>query len=333
MVMVVGSGGTMLKHLASGALLAAAVAGSSASAEVSAFADGLGAFLDDVRHGELRTPQRYTTQLPLITSRDKRRAVAPELDVVAGRLDARTCLYQLRLGLEWSGKALDEDDAAVGGRTLIQQAPCATLVNEVVAVAIYEISTLERRLHQGGRFAMNRERDKIIAAARRMPDSDVPVQAVLTAVTIDGRVNLRMAPSLKAPVMAKLAPASVIQVAPTASGDWFALHGQPGFVHASALQSVEHADEAGTPAPVTVAAASFIQATVGSAHLAVRERPSINGRVVARLKPGTAVQLVETAEQGWFELAQGDGFVHESGLVQALKAAYRGGSGGGVRLP
>lgn len=313
----------MFRPLAIGALLAAAAVASPASAEVSAFADELGAFLDDVRAGELRTPQRYTVQLPLISSRDQRRAVLPELDVVAGRLDERTCLYQLRLGLEWSGKRMDKDDAAVGGRSLIQQAPCATLSNEVVAVAVYEISALERRLQQGGRFAMNRERDTIIAAARRMPVQEHPSQA-LTAVTVDSRVNLRMSPSLRSPVLAKLAPASVVQVAPTASAEWFMLQGQPGYLHASALRSIESAGAA-APAPIAVAAAAFISAQVGSSHISVREQPSLNGRVLSRLKPGTPVQLVEAAETGWFELAQGEGFVHESGIVRAVKAAYRGG--------
>lgn len=313
----------MFRALAIAALLAASALAPTASAEVSAFADELGAFLDDVRGGDLRTPQRYTVQLPLISSRDQRRAVAPELDVVAGRLDERTCLYQLRLGLEWSGKRVDKDDAAVGGRSLIQQAPCATLSNEVVAVAVYEISALERRLQQGGRFAMNRERDKIIAAARRMPVQEHSSQESLTAVTIDSRVNLRMSPSLRAPVLAKLAPASVVQVAPTASADWFMLQGQPGYLHASALSSVESTEAAAPPAPVAVAAAAFIRAQVGSSHISVREQPSLNGRVLSRLKPGTAVQLVETAEAGWFELAPGQGFVHESGIVRAVRAAWR----------
>jgi hypothetical protein len=314
----------MFRPLAIGALLAAAAVASPASADVAAFADPLGAFLDEVRDGDLRTPQRYSVKLPVISSRDKRRSVSPELDVVAGRLDDRTCLYQMRIALEWSGKALAADDAQVGGRSLIQQAPCETLTNEVVAIAVYEISALERRLQQGGRFALNRERDKIIAAARRMPVHEHAAEGGLTAVTIDSRVNLRMSPSLRAPVLAKLAPASVVHVAPTASAEWFMLQGQPGYLHASALRSVESADAATVPAPITVAAAAFINARVGSSHVSVREQPSLNGRVVTRLRPGTAVQLVETAEAGWFELVDSHGFVHVSGILRAVKAAYRG---------
>ncbi|MES0873184.1 SH3 domain-containing protein [Sinimarinibacterium thermocellulolyticum] len=311
----------MFRTPAIAALLAVAASVSAARAEVPAFADELGAFVDEVRHGALLTPQRYRRELAPIRSRDQRRAVLPTLDVVAGRLDERTCLYQFRLALEWSGKPLDQGDATVGGRSLIQQAPCATLSNEVVALAVYEIAALERRLQQGGRFALNRERDAIIAAARRLPAQDVGAQHGLTGVTIDGRVNLRMAPSLDAPVLAKLAPASVVQLAPTASPEWFAMRDQPGYLHASALRSIQASHPTEAPPPVGIAATAFLEAQVGAAHVSVRDSPSLRGRVLKRLKPGTPVQLIETPEAGWFELVDGEGFIHEAGLLRVVKSA------------
>lgn len=313
----------MFKTLAVGALIAVAAASPGVSAETPAYAEDLSVFLGVVRAGELRSPQRYSTRLQTITSRDGRRTVAPTLDVVAGRLDERNCVYQLRMALEWSGRALAHDDAAEGGRSLIQQAPCATLTQEVVAVAIYEVSTLERRLREGGRFAVNRDRDQIIAAARRTPVADFAADTMLAAVTIDSRVNLRGSPSLRAPVLAKLAPASLVQLAPTNHREWFAVRGRAGYVHISALQSIQESD-AYAPDPLATEAEAFVTAEIGTVHVSVRESPTISGRVVGRLKPGTKLRLATTDAQGWFELADGVGFIHESGLTRVMKASMRG---------
>ncbi len=305
-------------------LLSAAMGAMAAPvADTTSFAEELGQFLDVVRRGELREPQRYTVTLPKIVSRSGNRRVAPSLDVVAGRLDADQCLYQLRLELHWTGRALHDDDAAVGGRSLIQQAPCATLTQEVLAVAGYEVSALTRRLREGGRAAVNQERDQIIAAARRLPVAPDDHAALLAAVTIDSRVNLRISPSLRAPVLAKLAPASLIHVMPTAIRDWYVLQGQPGYLHASALQSLEPATETTLPQPVSATLENFVAAEVGSAHLVVRESPSLAGRVVGRLRPGSALRLAPADEDGWFELEDGSGYVHESGLLRAIKTAAR----------
>jgi hypothetical protein len=294
-----------------------------AAAAEPSFTHELGEFVDAVREGALRQPQRHSVALPEIVSRSGNRRVAPSLDIVAGRLDADQCLYQLRLELHWSGRALHDDDAAEGGRSLIQQAPCATLTQEVLAVAVYEVSALNRRLREGGRAAVNKERDQVIAAARRLPVVPDADAALLAAVTVDSRVNLRVSPSLKAPVLAKLAPASLVHVVPTANRDWYLLHGRPGYLHASALQSVEPAGAAPPPEPVTAALDSFVAAEVGNAHLAVRESPSLVGRVVGRLRPGTALRLAPTEEGGWFELEDGSGYVHESGLLRSIKTAAR----------
>jgi hypothetical protein len=304
-------------------LLIAAAGSAAALAAEPSFTHELGQFVDAVRLGELRQPQRHSVALAEIVSRSGNRRVAPSLDVVAGRLDNDHCLYQLRLELHWSGRALHDDDAAEGGRSLIQQAPCATLTQEVLAVAVYEVSALTRRLREGGRAAVNQERDQIIAAARRLPLMPEADATLLAAVTVDSRVNLRTSPSLKAPVLAKLAPASLVHVVPTASRDWYLLHGRPGYLHASALQSVEPAAAAAPPEPVTATFDSFVAAEVGSAHLAVRESPSLTGRVVGRLRPGTALRLAPVDESGWLELEDGSGYVHESGLLRAIKTAAR----------
>jgi hypothetical protein len=318
----------MRTALAAALLIAATGVFAGPAAETSSFTDELGQFVDAVRSGELREPQRHSVVLPEIVSRSGNRRVAPSLDVVAGRLDAEHCLYQLRLELHWSGRALHDDDAAVGGRSLIQQAPCATLTQEVLAVAAYEVSALNRRLREGGRAAVNQERDQIIAAARRLPTVPDAGATLFAAVTVDSRVNLRMSPSLKAPVLAKLAPASMLHVVPTANRDWFLLQGRPGYLHVSALQSVEPAAAAPPPEPVTAALDSFVAAEVGNAHLAVRESPSLAGRVVGRLRPGAPLRLAPAEESGWFELEDGSGYVHESGLLRAIKTAARFQPGG-----
>lgn len=317
----------MRSAFAAGLVIAAAGVSVAPAAELSVRHE-LGQFVDAVRMGELRQPQRYSAVLPEIISRSGKRRVEPSLDVIAGRLDADQCLYQLRLELHWSGRRLHDDDAAEGGRSLIQQAPCATLTQEVLAVAAYEVSALNRRLLEGGRAARNEERDQIITAARRLPVVPEAGATLLAAITVDSRVNLRVSPSLRAPVLAKLAPASLVHVVPTAKRDWYLLHGQPGYLHASALKSVESASAAPPPEPVIADLDSFVAAEVGNAHVAVRETPSLAGRVVGRLRPGTTLRLAPADENGWYELEDGSGYVHESGLLRSIKTVARLGPGG-----
>ncbi|MFP5307266.1 MAG: SH3 domain-containing protein, partial [Gammaproteobacteria bacterium] len=255
----------MTRMLAAGPWLCAMVIVSAAQAASPVRMDGLLAFAETIPAGEARAPRRYFEQLPAITSRNGKRTVEPTLDLTAGRLDAHDCLYQLRLELRWSGTAAHEDDAEVSGRSLIQKAPCATLAQEIVAVAVYEISALERRLRDGGRFASNSERELVIAAARRAPLANAGAQTLLAAVTVDSRVNLRVSPSLKAPVLAKLVPASLVHVVATASPDWYQLQGQPGYVHASALQSVHPAEILAPPEPLIEPVGG------GTAHPALEE--------------------------------------------------------------
>lgn len=201
-----------------------------------ATAGELSAFLKTITDGAQLSTEQYAAQLESIRSRDGQRAVVPTLNILAGRIDAESCLYQLRLDLRWT-RGTDADET--GGRSLIQKAPCASLADEVVAVANYEVAALHRRLQDGGRFAINREREQVIAAARRRGAETArgPYES-FPAVTIGSRVNLRASPSLKAPVLAKLAPASVIELVRTDDSDWFLVRGQPGYVHASALESL-----------------------------------------------------------------------------------------------
>lgn len=200
--------------------------------------DELSAFLKTIAEGAQLTTREYSSPLEPIHSRSGKRAVVPTLNVLAGRLDVESCLYQLRLDLRWT-RGGATGDAEVGGRSLIQKAPCATLTDEVVAVANYEVAALNRRLNEGGRFALNKEREQVIAAARRLGSGARRGAAEsFPAVTIGSRVNLRASPSLKAPVLAKLAPASVLELVRTDVADWFLVRGQPGYVHASALESI-----------------------------------------------------------------------------------------------
>lgn len=307
-----------LGALAAGLLSAAAAAAQAAPPQP---LEGLAAFLESVQNSAPRLPQRYGAQLPRIESGDGRRSVAPTLDLVAGRLDADHCLYQLRLELHWSGSSPDDDDDRVGGRSLIQKAPCATLVQEVVAVAQYELSALQRRLQGAGRLALNRERDQVIAAVRRAPAP--AAQGLYVAVTVDDRVNVRVSPSLKAPVLSKLSPASVVEVAPTASADWYRLPSSSGYVHASALRTLEPAPAL---APPQAPAAAVVEAVVGSAHLPVHQEPSPRSRVVARLKPRSAVRLLPTPVPGWLELDDGAGFVPEAGVQRGAPVLVSGGA-------
>lgn len=314
----------MIKALAVG-LLGALCVPTAAYATTTALTGELGAFLRTISDGAELAPRQYAAQLNEIRSRSGRRTVVPTLNVSAGRLDADSCLYQLRIDLRWTIGGAD-GDPELGGRSLIQKAPCATLADEVVAVALYEISALRRRLQDGGRFATNQERDQVIASARRAAQPPDDSADAMTAVTIAGRVNLRASPSLAAPVLAKLAPASVIQVATTPDPDWYQMRGQPGFVHASALRSV-HPLVPAEPAEeldAQVFEDGGFTAEVGAARLIVRDQPSSRGRMVSQLRPGTRLRLVATDQPGWYALVGGAGYVAASGLQRIVRAAYRG---------
>ncbi|HEY1077228.1 MAG TPA: SH3 domain-containing protein [Fontimonas sp.] len=301
-------------------LLLAAGAMSCAYAEQAAFAQDLTSFLERIPDAPQRLPRSFKTDLPSISSSNGKRIVSPALELVAGRLDSHTCLYQLRLHLRWSGAAIDEEDAAEGGRSVLQKTACASLVQEATAVAIYEVSALQRKLQQGGRFASNNERDQIIAAARHAPVESVQVLGnQLDAVTIASRVNLRATPSLKSPVLSKLAAASLIQVVKTTKDEWYQLQGRPGYIHASALASVHEASlSAPPPAQIEDVASQRVLATV-SGRVMVREQPEKTAKVLKRLQPGTQLRLLPTDVAGWFELDDGSGFVADEGLVRALK--------------
>lgn len=228
----------MLRALTRGILAGVLLSPGNVGAQMGATGAELVAFLKTIVAGAQLTTQQYSIDLDPIRSSNGKRAVVPTLNLVAGRMDAESCLYQLRLDLRWTQNA-DADAAETGGRSLIQKAPCNTLTDEVQAVVRYEVAALNRRLNEGGRFAINKEREQVIAAARRL--GDLPqsgVQESFPAVTIGSRVNLRASPSLKAPVLAKLAPDSHVELLRTDDADWFRVRGQSGYVHASALASM-----------------------------------------------------------------------------------------------
>ncbi|MEQ1439155.1 SH3 domain-containing protein [Fontimonas sp. SYSU GA230001] len=226
-----------MKALTTGMLVCALLAPATLCANPAQQIRGeLGAFLKTITDGAQLTTRQYASPLEPVRSHDGRRAVEPTLSIVAGRMDAQSCLYQLRIDLHWlRGTAANEADS--GGRTLIQKAPCATLTDEVLAVVDYEVAALNRRLNDSGRFAINKEREQVIAAARRQGGGSRGEADYFPAMTVASRVNLRASPSLKAPVLAKLAPASVVELARTDEADWFLVRGRSGYVHASALEA------------------------------------------------------------------------------------------------
>jgi len=303
-------------------------------AETTDFAAELSSFLERIPTAPQRSPRSFKVDLPSITSSNGKRTVAPALELVAGRLDSHTCLYQLRVQLRWSGKAMDEEDAAEGGRSVLQKTACSALTQEATAVAVYEVSALQRRLQEGGRFASNRERDLVIAAARHAPGAVQTSGSLLDAVTIASRVNLRSMPSLKSPVLSKLAAASLIQVVKTGKDEWYQLQGRPGFIHASALASV-HASSFDAPPPARAdeVEAELILATVSGVRVTVREQPEKTAKVLKRLRPGTQLRLLPADVAGWFELDDGSGFVPDEGLLRTLKTgtSAAGLSGRGAR--
>lgn len=301
-------------------LLLALGQGPAAHANPASYAEELAQFLEQIPKAPLRAPRDFRVELPSITSSNGKRTVAPVLELVAGRLDSHTCLYQLRLNQRWSGKTLSDEDEAEGGRSVLQKTACAALAQEATAVAVYEVSALQRRLQQGGRFASNKERDQVIAAARKGAPELVQVSGdQLDAVTVDSRVNLRVAPSLTSPVLSKLAAASMIQVVRTSKTDWYQLQGRPGYIHASALASVHTASiDAPPPAQIDDVAAQRVYATV-SGRVMLREQPDRAARVLKNLRPGTKLSLLPADVAGWFELDDGSGFVADEGLVRAVK--------------
>ncbi len=293
---------------------------SAAHAETTAFAQELSSFLERVPAAPQRSPRSFKVDLPSITSSNGKRTVSPALELMAGRLDSHTCLYQLRVHLRWSGAVINEDDAAEGGRSVLQKTACSALTQEATAVAVYEVSALQRRLQEGGRFASNKERDLVIAAARHAPEAVQTSGSQLDAVTIASRVNLRSMPSLKSPVLSKLAAASLIQVVKTTKDDWYQLQGRPGYIHASALASV-HAPSLDAPPPAQIdeVETQLVLATVSGARVTVREQPEKTAKVLKRLRPGTQLRLLPAEVAGWFELDDGSGFVPDEGLLRTLK--------------
>ncbi len=286
--------------------------------------DGLVAFLESVRTGPMRVPQGFGVDLPAVSTSGGGRRVEPSLDVVAGRVSADQCVYQMRIELRWSGSAVKQGAEDTGGRSVLQRAPCETLTREVLAIASYEHSALVRRLQDGGRLASNQEREQIVQAVRNQPPLQIDVPPLLAARTIDSRVNLRVAPSLRAPVLAKVAARSDVRLLPTASQDWFQLDGQPGYLHASAITGLKRLAPAVQKAPRPPAA--DVVAVVGSAYLPLRSAPAYSGFVVGRLKPGTSLELEAINTPGWFKLRDGSGYVPEAGLEQLSRPGRLAGS-------
>lgn len=272
-------------------------------------ADGLRTFLSAVVDGEARLPRHFSQELEPLANRSGNGAVLPTLTVVAGKLGDNRCVYQFRIET-W---VLSEPSSAAateptGGRSMVKQAPCDSLVQEVTAVAEYEFNALAGRVIRGAPRANNHQREAVVAAVREAFEGQPGANATTyVARTLAARVNLRAAPSLKAPVRATLAPSSELALIATARSDWYSVRNRGGFVHRSALQSLAPTTETESEAQ------PIIVANVGKAYVPVRDEPSISGRVVARLSPGSEVRLYADA-QGWSRLANESGYIPTNAL-------------------
>ena len=272
--------------------------------------DGLRAFMRAVVEGEARSPRHFAQELALLRHRNGRDSVLPTLTVIAGKLGDGRCVYQLRVE-SWTLDGQRADDAHVdrqstGGRSTLKQSSCDTLVEEVLAVAEYEVGSLQRRVVHGAARASNQGRDAVVAAVRdsasQLPPSDAPV---MVAQTLPSRVNLRAAPSLTAPVRTTLPPSTRLEVVQTAQSDWYALRDGRGFVHARGLRL--HAAGA--------SAEPVLRARLRAAYVPVREEPSLRARVLARLKPSAEVRVVAQPQDGWHRLADQPGYIPVAALA------------------
>lgn len=235
-------------RLAAG-LLACTTGVAWAGAEAGTSVEGLRTFLRSVVDGEARSPRHFSHELPLLRDRSGRGSVLPTLTLVAGKLGDDRCVYQLRVET-WTSDGERADHGAresTGGRSTLKQAPCETLVEEVLAVVEYEVGSLRRRVLHGAPRANNQARDAVVAAVR---ENAAPVVAAgaapIIARTLPSRVNLRAAPSLTAPVRATLAPSTQLELLPTVQPGWYALRNGRGYVHERALQSLSP-DSPGQP--------------------------------------------------------------------------------------
>lgn len=299
----------MGKRLAAGLLAGLVVAGEAVAAPALS-AEGLRTFLQAVVNGEPRSPRHYAQELDPLPHRSGKGSILPTLTVVAGKLGDNRCVYQFRIETWALGDAAADavSSEPTGGRSTVKQAPCDALVQEVVAVAEYEVGALEGRVTRGAPRANNRERDAVVAAVRDALDERPPADApAFVGQTLASRVNLRASPSLQAPVRATLAPSTTLELLATARADWYASRDGNGFVHRTALQSLRPLTQT-VSAPVGKPAVTVV-ARVGTAHVLVRDQPSISGRVITRLSPGSEVRLQGDIAQGWVRLADESGYI------------------------
>ena len=299
----------MWKQLAAG-LMACLAGVASAGAAPALATDGLQTFLRAVVAGEPRSPRHYAQELAPLPHRSGKGSVLPTLTVVAGKLGENRCVYQFRLET-WALNDASADPTVsepTGGRSTVKQAPCDSLVQEVLAVAEYEVGALAGRVVRGAPRANNNERDAVVAAVRDaaedQPAADAPVYV---ALTLPSRVNLRAKPSLQAPVRATLAPSTRMELLATSRADWYAVRDGGGYLHRKALHTL-------TPL-LSAEAQSVVVAQIGKAYVPVRDQPSIKGRVVARLSPGAEVQLDAQASGGWSRLANNSGYIPTRALA------------------
>lgn len=320
----------MRKQLAAG-LLACTTGAAWAGVDRAAVpVSDLRAFLNGVVAGETRSPQHYARELAALPHRNGRETVLPTLTVIAGKLGDGRCVYQLRveswmLDPSQDGGPSEPRGEPTGGRSTLKQTACDALVQEVLAVADYEVGSLQRRVVQGAARANNHGRDAVVAAVRAQAAEPALAAdtTLLQARTLASRVNLRAAPALDAPVRSVLAPSTLLELQRTTHRDWYALRDGRGFIHVRALQS--------TPVAAT-STQTVLRARLRDAYVAVREGPSLNARVLSRLKPNADVRLLADAQDGWHRLADQPGFIPATALASGARGGIAVVAGAGTGL-
>lgn len=157
----------------------------------------LRAFTQRMTEAPLRTPRSFSAQLPDIRSGSDRGIATPQLEVVTGRIDNHSCLYHLRLQVQWSGRAPAGAEVEADGHSLLKRIDCARLADDVGTVALREVSTLRNRLGNGALVASDQGRGRVIATARQR-SSSAATRVKRFAKKAAGPVHLRMTSALQA---------------------------------------------------------------------------------------------------------------------------------------
>lgn len=193
----------------------------------------LHAFQAQVIATPVRTVRSFEAALPEHQSSRKSGDSGFHLELIAGRFDSHSCLYQLRL--HWPGTSTVGGDLRVS--SVLRRVDCRAMADEISDSALFEVAAQRRRGHavavkQESVPAVVASKPTLKLAAGLAPE---PEPMPVTATTIAIHTRLRERPASDAPVRAMLPPESTIVVVPTADASWYRLHGQAAFIQASSI--------------------------------------------------------------------------------------------------